>query len=178
MVIQFKLFMVFSFLWFVDFCLFAISLHSPNGSGLWKTVEIPTGPVTWAHNGTLGMRQFLDCFTVPYRQAFATTLGLCGSLGNSSLPLQWRHNGRDGVWNHQPHNCLPNRLFCFQRACVIKRSCFKRNLMSVCTLTQSNAGTSCGLTNIKSNLNMSRSDWKCTPVHKYWLNKSKWTFST
>ena len=23
----------------------------------------------------------------------------------------WRHNGRDSVWNHQPHHCLPNRLF-------------------------------------------------------------------
>ena len=26
-------------------------------------------------------------------------------------PLQWRHNRRDGVWNHQPHHCLLNRLF-------------------------------------------------------------------
>ena len=25
--------------------------------------------------------------------------------------LQWLHNGRDGVWNHQPHHCLFNRLF-------------------------------------------------------------------
>ena len=25
--------------------------------------------------------------------------------------LQWRHNGYDGVSNHQPHNCLLNRLF-------------------------------------------------------------------
>ena len=25
--------------------------------------------------------------------------------------LQWRHNDRDGVWNHQPHDCLLNRLF-------------------------------------------------------------------
>ena len=25
--------------------------------------------------------------------------------------LQWRHNGRDGVSNHQPHPCLLNRLF-------------------------------------------------------------------
>ena len=22
------------------------------------------------------------------------------------LTLQWRHNGRDGVSNHQPHDCL------------------------------------------------------------------------
>ena len=25
--------------------------------------------------------------------------------------LQGRHNGRDDVWNHQPHDCLCNRLF-------------------------------------------------------------------
>ena len=25
--------------------------------------------------------------------------------------LQWRHNGRDGVSNHQPHDCWLNRLF-------------------------------------------------------------------
>ena len=25
--------------------------------------------------------------------------------------LQWRHNGRDGILNHQPHDCLLNRLF-------------------------------------------------------------------
>ena len=29
-------------------------------------------------------------------------------MGN---PLQWRHNGRDSVSNHQPHDCFLNRLF-------------------------------------------------------------------
>ena len=28
-----------------------------------------------------------------------------------SIPLRWRHNGRDGVSKHQPHDCLLNRLF-------------------------------------------------------------------
>ena len=27
------------------------------------------------------------------------------------FPLQWRHNERDGVSNHQTHDCLLNRLF-------------------------------------------------------------------
>ena len=27
------------------------------------------------------------------------------------MPLQWRHNGRDSVSNHQPHDCLLRRLF-------------------------------------------------------------------
>ena len=26
----------------------------------------------------------------------------------TSFPLLWRNNGRDGVSNHQPHDCLPN----------------------------------------------------------------------
>ena len=28
-----------------------------------------------------------------------------------ALALRWRHNGRDSVSNHQPHDCLLNRLF-------------------------------------------------------------------
>ena len=27
------------------------------------------------------------------------------------ISLHWRHNGHDGVSNHQPHGCLLNRLF-------------------------------------------------------------------
>ena len=30
---------------------------------------------------------------------------------NSRTTLRWRHNGHDGVSNHQPHDCLLNRLF-------------------------------------------------------------------
>ena len=33
---------------------------------------------------------------------------ITASVNNS---LQWRHNERDSVSNHQPHNCLLNRLF-------------------------------------------------------------------
>ena len=37
--------------------------------------------------------------------------GCCtGNLRNAWPPLQWRHNGRDSVSNHQPHDCLLNRL--------------------------------------------------------------------
>ena len=30
---------------------------------------------------------------------------------NKFSPLQWRHNGRDGVSNHQPDHCLLDNLF-------------------------------------------------------------------
>ena len=43
---------------------------------------------------------------------------LCNAIQKSKLtclsctpPLQWRHNGHDNVSNHQPHDCLLNRLF-------------------------------------------------------------------
>ena len=32
-------------------------------------------------------------------------------LSRSSYALRWRHNQQDGVSNHQPHDCLLNRLF-------------------------------------------------------------------
>ena len=36
--------------------------------------------------------------------------GLC-RLWNWRGSLHWRHNGRDSVSNHQPYDCLLNRLF-------------------------------------------------------------------
>ena len=32
-------------------------------------------------------------------------------MNSGHASLQWRHNGRDSVSNHQPHDCLLNRLF-------------------------------------------------------------------
>ena len=36
---------------------------------------------------------------------------LCIHITGYNLVLRWRHNERDGVSNHQPHDCLLNRLF-------------------------------------------------------------------
>ena len=72
-----------------------------------------------------------------------------------------------GIWWHLKSKRLPSGY----------RSCFNQNLISVCTLKQSSGGTSCVFTNTKSNWNMPTSDWKYSPVHKYWLDQSKWTFS-
>ena len=32
-------------------------------------------------------------------------------VDTAETPLQWRHNWHDGVSNHQPHQCLLDRLF-------------------------------------------------------------------
>ena len=36
---------------------------------------------------------------------------LLGKLKRHLKALQWRHNGRNGISNHQPRDCLLNRLF-------------------------------------------------------------------
>ena len=41
----------------------------------------------------------------------ATKLDVKYTWGHYHNPLQWRHNGRHGVSNHQHHDCLLNRLF-------------------------------------------------------------------
>ena len=40
-----------------------------------------------------------------------TNISLWWLLRGPLLSLQWLHNGRDDVWNHQPHDCLLNSLF-------------------------------------------------------------------
>ena len=54
--------------------------------------------MTWLYNESV-MRQFYH---------FPTALVGCD-------PLQYGHNGRDSVSNHQPRDCLLNRLFCGDR---------------------------------------------------------------
>ena len=39
------------------------------------------------------------------------TISLVPACRCQIIPLRRRHNGRDGVSNHQPHDCLLNRLF-------------------------------------------------------------------
>ena len=35
----------------------------------------------------------------------------CHIVAHTFVSLRWRHNGRISVSNHQPHDCLINRLF-------------------------------------------------------------------
>ena len=48
-------------------------------------------------------------------------------IGEHNPPLQWRHNGRDGVSNHQPRDCLLNRLFR-----LISKKTSKRRVTGLC----------------------------------------------
>ena len=71
-------------------------------------------------------------------------------------------------------NVQTEMKFCAEQLLFTTPTIWKHGLVLVCTLKQSDGGyTLCGFTNIKSNQNMSGSDWKCSPIHKYWLNQSK-----
>ena len=50
----------------------------------------------------------------PVKVCYNTSESILKNIGyriTQKITLQWRHNERDGVWNHQPHDCLHNRLF-------------------------------------------------------------------
>ena len=77
----------------------------------------------WAHKQV--NHRYLDCVLnrlfrwTSKKTSKLRVTGLCDGSSISwrhcdwqiILALQWRHNGRDGVSNHQPHDCLINRLF-------------------------------------------------------------------
>ena len=45
------------------------------------------------------------------RQRSSYSSSVCATVLIGAIALQWRHNGRDSVSNHLPHDCLLNRLF-------------------------------------------------------------------
>ena len=63
----------------------------------WKLYDINTGPMKniYQHRAWCG-----HVFSHSRDDKFGITFA-----------LQWRHNGRNCVSNHQPHDCLPNRVF-------------------------------------------------------------------
>ena len=58
---------------------------------------------SWLFKNVFGLQtKYLISFV------WESTGGRCKCSPNS---LRWRHNGRESVSNHQPHDCLLNRLF-------------------------------------------------------------------
>ena len=100
----------------------SISGHLPTGiATLWHYVPfLVTYPQVW-------QPKFLEPFPVTSHSAFrpsrrqSVRLHKTVQVSNChdtrlhyffpSNPLQWRNNGRDSVSNHQPRDCLLNRLF-------------------------------------------------------------------
>ena len=91
-----------------------------------------------------------------------------------NITLQWRHNGRDGVSNHQPHDCLLNRLF--------RRRSKKTSKLRVTGLCAGNSpGTSEFPTQMASNAENGSIWWRHHDsligthhhLQKWWFNVSK-----
>ena len=75
--------------------------------------SVPDSTFVRTRNGVLKYQTEGLQYYIKSVQDFAL---LCFLLIVSSVPsgillLQWRHNGRDSVSNHQPHDCIINRLF-------------------------------------------------------------------
>ena len=52
------------------------------------------------------------CLRISHKPLIIRNRGTCTlHESNCDIALPWRHNERDGVSNHQPHDCLLNRLF-------------------------------------------------------------------
>ena len=80
--------------------------------------------IWWVKYHTAHLSNKSDVIWATWRQkssANATTTGsgwhksklrFTGTLlARVPSPLHWRHTGHDGISNHQPHDCLLNRLF-------------------------------------------------------------------
>ena len=75
----------------------------------------------WANNGDAGNltrhRAHYNVIAIATQQHWGLAwspwaqLQYVLSMSFHDNSLQWRHNGRDSISNHQPHDCLPNRLF-------------------------------------------------------------------
>ena len=51
------------------------------------------------------------CYTIQFKLQVTCDVTRYRLQGWDTQTLQWRHNEHDGVSNHQPHDCLLNRLF-------------------------------------------------------------------
>ena len=53
----------------------------------------------------------IDWYLIVFPRVPTQQYGFCLRCRADQLSLQWRHNEHDSVSNHQPHDCLLNRLF-------------------------------------------------------------------
>ena len=62
-------------------------------------------------NLTCGIKYNMCSNTYTFDTEWAKRIDVKPCVLNISKSLRWRHNGRDCVSNHQPHNCLLNHWF-------------------------------------------------------------------
>ena len=60
-------------------------------------------PIVWG--------EFTSHWWFPLTQRASNVENISMSGCQLDMALRWRHNKRDGISNHQPHDCVLNRLF-------------------------------------------------------------------
>ena len=95
--------------------------HIKVGNGqaitVYKTMDVITYPYPWISNGTF--RRLWAQISHRWHRREQHWCPMQPQMDINVLPgymlehnaLHWRHNGRDSVSNHQPHDCLFNRLY-------------------------------------------------------------------
>ena len=72
-----------------------------------RHLYIESGP-WWPQQGLL---YWYPAMLSIFCNSFENRTAMDGLYGYQIFTLQWRQNGHDSVSNHQPHDCLLNRLF-------------------------------------------------------------------
>ena len=91
-------------------------LDEVQGS-VWTAYDLRKSCVRQIEKGKALYRHPVETCRPPPPPPGMITHGLCGYSGTTTSwhfcknSLHWRHNDHDGVSNHQPHDCLLNRLF-------------------------------------------------------------------
>ena len=71
----------------------------------------------WQNNHLSVFHNITDChcrkivMITKWTMTHFITPKLVWCVHESDIPSKWRHNGRDGVLNHQPYDCLLSHLF-------------------------------------------------------------------
>ena len=66
---------------------------------------------SWRHDGRWRIRWCVRCKDIIWRMAPVHCMKIQRNVTSRYISLQWRHIERDDISNHQPHDCLLNRLF-------------------------------------------------------------------
>ena len=87
-------------------------LDGGSSNGGWENQIHQEGKIATSICGDAGVYFIINSIVIKIRRNIRIVeiqIVAIGMLQNTSL--QWRHNDRNGVSNHQPHECLLNRLF-------------------------------------------------------------------
>ena len=91
---------------------FVCGQFDTSETGIWLTPLLISSDQRVLKGHRSWSREILQIISRDMRMCLRTVLSTKYVLVLSMfISLQWRHNGRNGVLDHQPHDCFLNRLF-------------------------------------------------------------------